>query len=433
MAVNVAAHEEDEEGTLICRWDFETKAVGDSSDDGGHTGTVAELGNENKAMEYNVALQGNKGWEEAFATSFALLEAYTTPVNEKLSMRFDMYFPEDEAGSVSDFGTMKAQLVLNNGDNWDWLAADTYPEITASKLESCEIEGYSKIRIAADITGNKEENGSWEMSALTALKAVTIKLVGDTSAYNGKLYIDNVVLRDTSAKTEESGPNPPVEEEPEGELIYKNNFDELTDLDGVLYGADTSGAILETLAEGNKAVKYTASLTGEEWTNIFQAQFNLPTAYSKAITEKVVMSYDVYFPTAQIGDNFDSMKAQAVLKSGADWTWTAAKAIPAFQSTDLTEDEAVPNYKKLHVKIDMTDFEAGGETCSIEDITPIQAVLPCLAGAGSSYTGDVCLDNLEVRAVNKTGKMSLRRMKRNGSIGMTLTHWKILRVFYRRT
>ncbi len=405
MAEKASATEEDEEeGTLICQWDFESKAVGDPSDDGNHTGTVEELGNGNKAMEYTVALQGDSGWEEAFATSFALPQAYTTPVDEKLSMRFDVYFPEDAADGISDFGTMKAQLVLNNGDNWDWLAADTYPEITANKLVSSEIEGYSKIRIAADITGNKEESGSWEMTALTALKAVTIKLVGATSTYNGKLYIDNVVLRDTSAKTEEPGPNPPVEEEPEGELIYKNNFDELTDLNGVLDGADTSGATLETLAEGNKAVKYSASLTGEEWTNIFQAQFNLPTAYSKAITEKVVMSYDVYFPTDQVGDGFDSMKAQAVLKSGAGWTWTAAKTIPAFRSTDLTEDEAAPNYKKLHVKIDMTDFEAGDAACSLEDITPIQAVLPCLAGAGSSYTGDVCLDNLEVRAVNKTGE-----------------------------
>ncbi|MDE5718289.1 MAG: hypothetical protein K2I53_11885 [Lachnospiraceae bacterium] len=626
---DTASGEDEVEGTLIYKWDFESKTIGDNSDDGGKKGTVAELGTGNKAMEYDVALTGNAGWEEAFATSYALPDAYETPVAEQLTMSFDIYFPNENAdseataASVSDFGTMKAQLVLNNGGDWDWLAADSYPEITAEKLTVSDIEGYSKASISADITGNKEENNAWDFTSLTSLRAVTIKLVGDKSTYSGKLYIDNVVLKDTSTKTqepdpgpnppeepadgevffeqnfddvekleevvnvagseglkdaslaeletdtgnkaikfpvdltgstgwqdifkvqmnlptefnkkldetdgkvvmsydiyfpadsvtdgfgtmtalpglksgenwtwvtskngvdisnsnansdiegyvkmhvdvdmkefktwdaaaekdvdfdfsdiipiravipclagktstykgdlyldnvtvkavgiadeggEEPGPNPPDEEDTEGELIYKNNFDEVTDLGAVLDGAEKTGASLEMLATGNKAVKYSASLTGKDWDNIFQAQFNLPEVYDKAITEKVVMSYDVYFPEDKIGNGFDSMKAQAVLKSGDQWTWTSAKSIPEFKVTDLKGDTAVPGYKKIHVKIDMTEFEADDKSCELDQITPIQAVIPCLAGAGSTYEGDLYLDNLEVRAVNKSGE-----------------------------
>ena len=32
-----------------------------------------------------------------------------------------------------------------------------------------------------------------------------------------------------------------------------------------------SGASLEEIAQGNKAIKYTAALSGEDWKNIFQA------------------------------------------------------------------------------------------------------------------------------------------------------------------
>lgn len=605
---DAAAGEDEAEGTLIYKWDFESASVGDHSNDGSEsvepTGTVVELGENNKAMEYDVALTGSSGWEDAFTTSYALPNAYETPVKEKLTMSFDVYFPDENsdseasAANISDFGTMKAQIVLNEGDNWTWLASDSYPEINVNKLTASDIEGYSKVNLSVDITGNKEEDKEWDFTALTSLRAVTIKLVGATSTYSGKLYIDNVILKDTSSKTEEPGPQPPVdpvdknvifkadfddlesldgvltenikdakfelaefaagnkavkytvdlpgtgtweeifkpeiklpapytkpvkgkmtmsydvylpssvttfssqaqaafkcgesqawisqdsypaytqadfeedaavtgfkkihvaidldhlkngsddypldqftplhavipcfvgvstaykgdiyldnieltieegssdEEDPplEGELIYQNNFDEVTDLGAILDGADKSGASLEILAEGNKAVKYSAKLTGTNWENIFQAQFNLPEAYSEAITEKVVMSYDVYFPAEKVGTGFDSFKAQGVLKSGADWTWISGKQIPVFTQAELKEDAAVPGYKKIHVKMDIADFEADGKPCELDQVTPIMAVLPCFAGSGSTYEGELYLDNLEVRAVSKSGE-----------------------------
>ena len=614
--------EDADQGTIIFEDDFESKSAGDKSDDSGKTGTVVKIGN-NQAMEYDVNLSNGISWEEAFTTSYALAPAYETPVKEKLTMEFDVYIPdraeEGETRGIPDIGTIRFQLVLNNGPDWTWLAADSYPEVNAEAFTASDIEGYSKKHISVDITGNKEPDNAWEFTDLTSLKAVTIKAVGDTSTYQGKMYIDNVVLKDTSAKTETPDPEepeepttpaneevfyennfdavddiadvvnmegsilpkdaddsvlasvaelaegnkaikipidlsatttwtdifkvqidltaeyaktisekvvmsydlyfpvgsvdsdfgkmtampglksgkdrtwvtvksgmeyaaddwaetdiegykvfrvevdmnafttwdgnqnadydfaditpiksvipclagntskykgdiyldnlkvkavgitdtddkPPVPDEPgdeeepmEGDLVYENNFDEVTDLSAIL--ADTSGATLADIAEGNKAVKYSANLTGGEWENIFQAQFNLASPYSETITSKVIMGFDVYFPEDSVGEGFGKFKAQAVLKSGDGWKWTQAKKIPEYSVTELKGDADVPGYKKLHVRIDMTEFEADDEVLQPNQVTPIMAVIPCLAGAGSSYQGDLYLDNLEVRAV----------------------------------
>ena len=154
--------EEAVQGTIIFENDFESKSVGDKSDEKDKSGTVVKIG-DNQVMEYTVALQGT-GWEQAFATSYALPQAYETPVKEKLTMEFDIYIPDSaensETRTVADFGTMKLQLVLNNGDNWDWLASNSYPEIKADSFTASDIDGYSKKHVSVDITGNKETDGA---------------------------------------------------------------------------------------------------------------------------------------------------------------------------------------------------------------------------------------------------------------------------------
>ena len=594
--------EEDVEGKIIYENNFDSASVGDKSDDSDETGIVVELAGNNKAMEYDVALKGDNSWEEAFMTSYALDKPYETPVKEKMTMSYDIYFPnstvdgdEDveavEEGSISDFGTMKVQTVLNNGSNWDWLVADEDFAIKAQDLEPSDIDGYSKIHISVDITGNRgNEDESWEIEKLTSLRAVSLKVVGAPSTYDGRLYIDNVVLKDTSSDSGSEEPEEPDENEeivynnnfnsiaadtelaggavkllaegnmaveydvdlsesnkwtnmfqadlplspaydasdvkkmvmsydvyfPKGSegdnvdsigtvkaqavlrdgekwgwrqaaeipsytdsdlvsdeiegftklsvsidieggsewafkdldvlnaitpclagdisnykgkvyldnvilkvvstsseedpseedenLIYKNNFDSLESLEGVL-SENVSGASpeLATLADGNKAVKYSVKLSPEsDWDEIFKAEFKVSPSYDKTISDKVAMSYDVYFPTNKVGEGFDSMKAQAALKCGEDGKWVSQRSWPEFKTTDLKEDENVPGYQKVHVQIDMSDFAYNDEDYSFENITPIQAVIPCFAGSYSSYEGDLYLDNLEVRAVSKS-------------------------------
>lgn len=378
--------EEAVQGTIIFENDFneieaDTELAG---------GTVKQLAEGNMAVEYNADF--TKGWEEPLnADSFQLETEYTAGIKEKATMIFDVYFPD----SVGDIGTIKAQAVLRNGAQWDWKAASDTSAYTASDLVTDSVTGYKKLHVSIEVTGGSD----WELGDITSLRAITPCLAGDTSTYNGKLYIDNVKLIDTSSASGDNGSNQPGEDE---QIIYENNFNEVTDLNAVLDSATESGASLEEIAQGNKAIKYTTGLAGEGWENIFQAQFNLSAPYDGPIGEKLVMSYDVYFPVDKIGDSFVSMKAQAVLKSGSDWKWISQKSWPEFQAADLIDDANVPGYKKAHVQIDMDNFEANGEAYPFDQITPIQAVIPCFAGAGSSYQGELYLDNLKVWAVNET-------------------------------
>ena len=378
--------EEAVQGTIIFENDFnEIEADTELA-----KGTVKQLAEGNMAVEYNADF--TKGWEEPLnADSFQLETEYTAGIKEKATMIFDVYFPD----SVGDIGTIKAQAVLRNGDNWDWKAASNTPAYTTSDLVTDSVTGYKKLHVSIEVTGGSD----WEFGDITSLRAITPCLAGDTSTYNGKLYIDNVKLIDTSSTSGDNGSNQPGEDE---QLIYENNFNEVTDLTAILEDATESGASLEEIAQGNKAIKYTTGLAGEGWENIFQAQFNLSAPYDGPIGEKLVMSYDVYFPVDKIGDSFVSMKAQAVLKSGSDWKWISQKSWPEFQAADLIDDANVPGYKKAHVQIDMDNFEANGEAYPFEQITPIQAVIPCLAGSGSKYSGELYLDNLKVWAVNET-------------------------------
>ena len=378
--------EEAVQGTIIFENDFnEIEADTELA-----KGKVKQLAEGNMAVEYNADF--TKGWEQPLnADSFQLDAEYTAGIKEKAAMIFDVYFPDN----VGDIGTIKAQAVLRNGEQWDWKAASNTPAYTASDLVTDSVTGYKKLHVSIEITGGSD----WEFGDITSLRAITPCLAGDTSTYNGKLYIDNVKLIDTSSASGDNESNQPGEDE---QIIYENNFDEVTDLTAILEDATESGASLEEIAQGNKAIKYTTGLAGEGWENIFQAQFNLSAPYDGPIGEKLVMSYDVYFPVDKIGDSFVSMKAQAVLKSGSDWKWISQKSWPEFQAADLIDDANVPGYKKAHVQIDMDNFEANGEAYPFEQITPIQAVIPCLAGSGSKYSGELYLDNLKVWAVNET-------------------------------
>lgn len=361
------------------------------------SGTVKQLADGNMAIEYSADLSASTEWTNMFqADSFSLDTPYNAAEAEKMNMSYDVYFPVD-ADATNTLDTVKAQAVLRNGDNWDWDQASEMPPYTKADLVSGDVTGYQKLHVSIDI----QEGSGWTLADLTDIRAFTPCLAGDVSHYNGKLYLDNVVLTATPASSEEENPGNTED------MIYENDFNAETDASFV--GAD-NGEPTPALAElvpGNKAVKYTVSLTDSgSWETIFKAQINLPQAYTKPVSDKVVMSYDVYFPETSVTENFKTIKAQAALKVGEDWTWVDQRSWPAI-TADTLIDSDVDGYKKFHVEIDMNNFQtwdgSGNVDYPFADITPIKTVIPCLGGDSSGYVGDVYLDNLAVKAVNESG------------------------------
>ena len=363
-------------------------------------GTIKELSNGNMAIEYTANLEGE--WKDVFQADFPLDSAYTEPITEKMTMGFDVYIPKIQSEGEAVIGKMAAKAVLKTGDKFDWTEGENpLLDLTDADLVDSEIDGYSKFHVVLDMSS---ETG-WAVEDITAIRSVIPCLAGNGSTYKGKMYLDNVVLKDTSTKTEEPDtPSKPDQPNLEGKVIYENNFDELTDA-SIVKDADGKKAELATLADGNKAIKFAADLSGTTgWSNIFQAQIDLPNEYSEAIREKVVMSYDVYFPESSIDDNFRTIKAQAALKVGESGAWISQKSWPSV-TKDTLEDSDITGYKVFHVEIDMNDFETwDGENkvdYPFEEIIPIRSVIPCLGGDVSGYVGDVYLDNLVVRAVGE--------------------------------
>lgn len=271
--------------------------------------------------------------------NMALEEPYQEPIKEKVTIGCDIYVPTDSDNNIGDIGTMKVQLVLVANEEWTWFSADTYPEITAEQLVDSGIDGYLKKHISIDIAGSKEEGKEWDIADLAALREVNVKVVGDTSTYQGKLYLDNVVLKDTSTKTDE--PNPDDPDTPANEVVfYENNFNEVEKIEDIVNVGgsegtamkDSEGNVLASVAElaaGNKAIKFTADLSDTNGCiDLFKAEIDLPEAFTKTINEKVVMSYDLYFPeqaVTAVGDDFGTMTALPGLKSTDKWTWVTSK------------------------------------------------------------------------------------------------------------
>ncbi len=386
--------------------------------------SVEELSTGNKAIKIPVDLSKTTEWTDIFKVQIDLPSEYAKQISEKVVMSYDLYFPEGSVGA--DFDTMTVMPGLKSGKNWTWVTVKNGRNYTTENWAETDIEGYKVFHVEVDMneftTWDGEKNVDYAFADITPVKSVIPCLAGNTSKYKGHIYLDNLkvkavgVTADDGNTGEPDNPqdpdNPGEAEKPlEGELVYKQDFNELSSLENVLI-ENVSGRTpeLAELAAGNKAVKYTVgALAGGSWDDIFKAQFNLPAPYDKQITKKVVMSYDIYFPSASVAaESFDMMKAQATVASGSAWDWATQKTWPEIKIDTLEDDANVPDFKKAHIEIDMDNLQVwdgelnDNKPYPFDKITPIQAVIPCLAGSGSKYSGELYLDNLKVWAVNET-------------------------------
>lgn len=399
--------EEQGQGTTIYENNF-NDATADSSLGGG---TVKALADGNLAIEYEVDLSARTDgdWVNAFQADLPLADSYDASNAEKLTMSYDVYFPDGETGTESVIGTLTAQAVLRNGDKWDWKQAKNMPSYADSDLVSGETDGYKKIHISIDIT----EGDNWGLNDITLLKAITVGLAGNPSDYKGKIYLDNVVLKDTSTKTENPGPEDPEEPSvPENEKVfYENDFNDAKDIASLV---NVGGSVLSKeasvaeLATDNKAIKIPVDLSNTTgWEDVFKVEIDLPNEFTETISEKVVMSYDLYFPEDSVKDDFGTMTVMPGLKSGDGWTWVTVKNGKDYKAENWAETD-IEGYKVFHVEVDMDAFTTwdNEQSASVDyafaNITPVKAVIPCLAGNTSKYKGDIYLDNLKVKAVGVT-------------------------------
>lgn len=365
----------------------------------------------NKALRFKV--EPTTAWKDFIqqdVAGFSDISFEGGKVNPEYSIGYDLYMPKTESFE----GTFGIKTVTKRGEGWKWIDNGTVENLTRDSFTECSESGsLVKYTYKAKI-GDVDNTDTEQVANNTNIVAVVVDVFSKNISYDGAMFVDNVTLYDENDKVvravdfndsadavelgDLSGMEP--EKEPENEkLVYKNDFNSVESLEGMT---------LAEIATGNKAIEFTTDLTGTDgWTNIFGPDLKLETAYTESITGKLNMTYDVYFPVDSIDDTFKTMKAKAAVKSGTDWNYVSQKSWPEFTTENLMADEAVPGYKKLSISIDMFDLEKwdndknANVPFDLADITPIQAVVPCLAGDTSAYKGKLYLDNVVLTAYDK--------------------------------
>lgn len=392
-------------------------------------GTEGEADTKNMALRVVVSAveASDKGWKNLIQEDVTADFTSITELKSDYTLSYDLYLPSDADFTGSFYIKTVTKLHDDGGNTWKWTDGDATDAKSVTKADfTADADNTGLLKYT--FTGKIGEGAE----AYTGIDALVVAVGSGDSTYNGAVFVDNVKLSDAegsvlvqqdftgytnavelgSLEGVDIGGGDGGDVEETTQIIYEQNFDALADVTALGGGNLGNAGVEPELAEmvsGNKALKYTVDLSASAgWKDAIQAEIQLPEAYTETITDKVNMSFDVYVPESNL-ENFGTMKAQAALKSGTDWTWITQKSWPEYTAETLETDENVPGYKKMHFSIDMNDFQtwdsAAGSNVDykFEEITPIHAIIPCLAGDTSAYAGDLYLDNIVVTAYNLTG------------------------------
>ncbi len=387
----------------------------------GEEGTAAA----NMALRFEVKAAAGE-WVDSIQTDITGFSEVTN-LNRDYTVSYDLYIPKtaDFTGNYYVKPVTKLNgTVDGEAASWQWTDGEGGVNVGKSDFqEDAENPDLLKYTFSGKL-GEASE-------AYQGIDAVVVAAGTSDCTYDGVIFVDNVKVSDADGKELAAqdftgysgavelgnmdgvgggeGDDGPGQEQTK--VIYEQNFDAITDLTELGSGdlgtnSDNTKPELAEIASGNKALKYTTDLSNSEgWTTVFQPEFQLAGGYTEKITDKANMSFDVYIPAEKADSNIKTMKAQAVVKCGADWAWTTQQTWLSYTETDFQDAEEAPGYKKVHVSIDLDDFkDTEGNNKTIADIIPLYAVIPCFAGDTSAYEGDIYLDNLVVTAYNKSSE-----------------------------
>jgi mannan endo-1,4-beta-mannosidase len=315
-------------GTTIYQNDFETDS------------TAVTIG-DTKALEFDVAGDVTNSWVTVFQKDLNF--EYTDKLYSGATLSFDLYLP---AGSTFT-GSLKAQAVTKMGASWTWTQSNTISDVGIGTFTDSG-NGYLVAEVSIPF-------GS-EIEAIQGLKSIIPSLAASNCDYVGKIYLDNVKLVNGAGE-------PAV-----GTTIYQNDFE--TDSTAVTIG-DTKA--LEFDAAGDAA---------NSWISIFQK--DLAFEYADKLYSGATLNFDLYLPA---GSTFTgSLKAQAVTKMGASWTWTQSNTIADIGISKFTDSGN--GYLIANVSIPF-----GSE---IEAVQGLKSIIPCLAASNCDYVGKIYLDNVKL-------------------------------------
>ena len=361
-------------GTVIYQNDMSTLTGTDDNQ-------VADLADGNQALCYNVTCDSSKGWQDLFDSGkgqgqFQLDTPYTGTMTSA-NLSYDIYLPDDANFS----GSMKAQAVLRIGSGWTWVNQQTWPEYTIADFkEDSSTPGYKKITVSIAINkcqtwdGSKGANVDFAMKDLTPVVALNTPLAGCNCDYSGKVYLDNVVLTDTSAadKGDEQVSVDALS------LSMDAGSWKPADADYAYDGANTSSNPDFRSESGAELLALNLDYSGNSEAGWSEAKYDYthPSAVS-SMKGYDTFTADVYYKPSDRTKGSFQMKIY-----NADMGLNAYEALP--EGTEVTGVSGLEGYYRSSVTISFTQSAAAFSGLSFG-----------MVGSGTDYTGTVYLANAQ--------------------------------------
>lgn len=338
---------------------------------------LAEIASGNKALKYTVDLSASEGWATIFQPEFQLNGGYTEKITDKANMSFDVYIPSGKADS--DIKTMKAQAVVKCGPDWAWTTQQSWPSYTeADFTDAEEAPGYKKVHISIDLNDFKDvEGNSKTIADIIPLYAVIPCFAGDTSAYAGEVYLDNLVVTAYNKSTEE----PPVVVD--GDVVLSLETSAWSagpeDEDWLYTG---SKAVGNMTAGDQTMLSLSVDYTGNAGAGWSEAKFG----YTHPEEVKSMNGYntfkaDLYYKPANMTKGSFAVKVFCG-SLGIDKNVTIAEGTPVEGIQELE------GYYKAEVEIGFKTMDAAFSTLTLG-----------IVGQQTDYKGDILLDRVRFTQV----------------------------------
>jgi mannan endo-1,4-beta-mannosidase len=302
-----------------------------------------------KALEFQVAGDVSNSWISVFQKE--LLFDYAGQINKGSIMSFDLLLPD----TATYAGSFKAQAVTKMGEGYKWTQATTIPEIRISDFAD-QGNGYKKASVLIAF-------GS-EIEAELGLHAVIPCLAASNCDYNGKIYLDNVTLKNAA----------PEDKLPQVEPITLT-FDNETDINSWSDGGNYNygGGMIIGYDSTLKALKLDVDYSGNSTSAWSEAKINYTFAQATELKGYNRFSFDlIYDPLRMTAGSFTGK----LFAGGSNANIDLNKAISG--AADFGS-----GLKKATVELTLT-----GDANSINGFTI------GLVGSNTDYKGSLYIDNV---------------------------------------
>lgn len=332
--------------------------------------SVADLGENNKALKIASKFDGTDSWENNIH-QIGYNTNYTKDLSKDAKIEYDIIIP---TANKSFTGQMKGAGGVTThdtaADTWGWVNFNVQ-DINSSDFVDMG-NGYSKVHVAQTVTDE-----------VKGLFKVDIQIAAYECTYSGDMYVDNIKFTEPAKESGSDSEDTTIDKN-----IYYSDF-EANQLPNTVSGVITKDDVSIAKANDSNALKFPAKFDGtDDWDkNNHQLVFDAKS--DEDVTTDAKLEFDLMIPTEN--KNFDGLMKIAggfTTYDGDTWAWVNNSGLD-IKSSDFTD--LGNGYSLKHVVVNPSDVVKGMQNINLQ-----------LDAYQCTYKGDVYIDNLKLHESKTT-------------------------------